>query len=119
MRTLAIPRSPLRACPSAARVARLDQGGFQNPVAAAEHRRENREKRASCLSPRRVVCARRVRRAPIFPRSAGRGRRLRGALSFGRFSLGKQRKATCRGSATHKQLLIVREADSIEATLIT
>jgi hypothetical protein len=76
LRTLAIPRSPLRACPSAARGARLDQGGLKNPVgasrapfmhrdamrwrfsdpvAAAEHRRRNREKRASCLSPRRVV----------------------------------------------------------------
>ena len=51
----------------------------QVPVAAAEHRSR----------PRRA-------------RSAGGSRRLRGALSFGRFSLGKQRKVTCRRSATHK-----------------
>jgi len=28
---------------------------FHPPVAAAEHHKENREQRASCLSPRRVV----------------------------------------------------------------
>src|SRR3989344_7047948 len=36
---------------------------FRVPVAAAEHRRENREQRASCLSPRRVFGARRVEAA--------------------------------------------------------
>jgi len=52
-------------------------------------------------SPRRVFCARRVRRAPRRARSAGSSRRLRGVISFGDFSLDKQRKVTCRGSATH------------------
>jgi hypothetical protein len=35
-RTLAIPRSPLRACASATRGARLDQGGLKNQLAPDE-----------------------------------------------------------------------------------
>jgi hypothetical protein len=48
---------------------------------------------------------------PIFVRSAGnprrflRGRSDGGVLSFGDFSLDRQRKATCRGSTTHKYKL--------------
>jgi hypothetical protein len=82
----------------------LTKGGFQNPVAAAEHRRENREKRASCLSPRRVFCARRVRRAPIFPRSAGRRRRLRGVLSLVPFAPGKIVFARAKTNSTGSNL---------------
>jgi hypothetical protein len=58
-------------------------------------------------SPRRVVCARRVRFAPGRARSAGdravcARRSDRGGLFFGDFLLAGQKKVTCRGSATHK-----------------
>src|SRR3989344_7662458 len=65
---------------------------FEAPVAAAEHRSQNREKGASGFWPPRGVGARRVRRAPILARSARGSRRLRGGGSFGGFSFGKQRK---------------------------
>ena len=67
-------------------------GVLKTPSAAAEHRSRNREKRASCLSPWRVVCARRVRRAPISARSAGRCRRLRVSFSLVTFSWTRKRK---------------------------
>ena len=41
-------------------------------------------------------------RAPGGARNGGSSRALRGVFSFGDFSLDKQRKVTCRGSATHK-----------------
>jgi len=78
-------------------------GVFELPVAAAEHRSRNRGIREPSDRARGALfSARRVRRAPIPARRAGGSRRLRGVFSFGDFSLDKQRKVTCRGSATHK-----------------
>jgi len=58
--------------------------------------------RAPCSSPRRVVRARRVGvRAGTGEKRRGYSRHP-GCVSFGYFSLHKQRKVTCRGSATHK-----------------
>jgi len=53
----------------------------------------------------RVLCGRRVGERPRGRGTQGRGRALRGVFSFGDFSLDKQRKVTCRGSATHKYIL--------------
>ena len=45
-------------------------------------------------------------------RTRGEDRAIRVRLSFGNFSLAKQRKVTCRGSATHKYLLSAAEGGS-------
>ena len=61
-------------------------GFFNIPVAAAEHRSRNRECRETFDRARGALySARRVRRAPVPARSAGRFRWLRGAFSFGDF----------------------------------
>jgi hypothetical protein len=71
------------------------QDVFLNPpYGAPEHRSRNREKRASCLSPRRVFCARRVEASADSGEKYREKSRHPGALSFGYFSLGKQRKVT-------------------------
>src|SRR3990167_4241673 len=58
-------------------------GFFNIPVAAAEHRSRNRECRETFDRARGALySARRVRRAPVPARSAGRFRWLRGAFSF-------------------------------------
>jgi hypothetical protein len=58
--------------------------------------------------------AERVRRGSARPGHEGGSRALRGVVSFGDFSLDKQRKVTCRGSATHKLHLIVATGDSTQ-----
>jgi hypothetical protein len=75
---------------------------FSNPRSCRRASQGKSGAASLVFEPRRVVGARRVRRAPIFPRSAGSLRRLRGVLLFGDFLLDKQEKVTCRGSATHK-----------------
>ncbi len=58
--------------------------------------------RAPCLSPSRVVCGWRVGARAEAGEKRRRFSRHPGCVSFGYFSLHKQRKVTCRGSATHK-----------------
>ena len=137
-------------------------GVFQLPVAAAEHRSRNREKRASCLSPRvrrsnhgspmdfhaaererrgsaRPGCMRpaswrapggarvrrsfhgspvdfhaaeRVRRGSAHPGYEGRGRAFRGVVSFGDFSLDKQRKVTQGAGAEPPAIMLLNRARS-------
>ena len=81
---------------------------FQPPSERAEHRSAPKGCRAPPVRARSAfLSARRVRRALGGASSAGdralcARRSDRGGLSFGDFSLAVQRKATCRGSATHK-----------------
>ncbi len=67
--------------------------GFSGPLRRAEQRSGRRIKKRSCLSPQGEFCASRLPRAaqgsPGTP-----GPRNRGRLSFGDFSLAKQRKVT-------------------------
>src|SRR3990172_3290643 len=56
-----------------------------------------------------------ARRGSAGPQSrgcAGDFAPFRGVLSFGDFSLDRQRKVTCRGSATHKLFFVIAEGDS-------
>src|SRR3989344_7284913 len=87
---------------------------FQDPRSARRVPQPHREYSSeSVFEPE----ARSVRpaswRAPGGARNGGRGRALRGVLSFGSFSLHEQRKGTCRGSATHKLIFVIAEGDSI------
>ena len=114
-RTLAIPRSPLRAYASATRGARLDQRGLEKTSVPWSE--------VGCSSPRSARRVPQVHRellsetvfepearslCPASWSSARWGEERRkfsrapGCVSFGYFSLHKQRKVTCRGSATHK-----------------
>ena len=65
----------------------------QLPCGCAEQRSEARNKRDACLSPQGEFATRpRFASSPGCPGAAHRGRRHQGRLSFGDFSLAKQRK---------------------------
>ena len=99
------------------------KGVVPNPVATAEHRSRNREKRASCLSPWRVVCARRVEA------SADSGEKRKGVsaapggLFFRPFLLAEQKKWTqgagaeppaisfSKSKAAFRRLLVIQDLD--------
>ena len=93
----------IRQCYSC-RYHKYNEAGF-NPVEPAEHRSVTGGSRAPVSSPRRVVCARRVRRAPGKARSggdrAGFARRAIGCASLWILSLAQTRESIpgCRGGA--------------------
>jgi len=122
VRTRGILAAPLRAYASAALGARLDQGVFKTQLTGCvgvtdrkvfsgprsarrvppPHREQSSE---PVFEPEARILRPASWRAPGGARNGGhrRSRRaLRGVISFGDFSLDKQRKVTCRGSATHK-----------------
>jgi hypothetical protein len=130
-RTLAIPRSPLRARASASLGARLDQGvlktpyqrftlsnpdsrGFRAPVAAAEHRSRNREQRAACLSPR---VRRSIHGSPVDFHAAERARR--GSARPGCIAPGElgERPAEARRAGNRAQY--ARRSDRVSFSLVT
>ena len=77
--------------------------GFKAPVwRARASQPASGYSRAPCLSPSRVVCGWRVGARAEAGEKRRRFSRHPGCVSFGYFSLHKQRKVTCRGSATHK-----------------
>jgi hypothetical protein len=71
--------------------------GSSGPLRRAEQRSGRREKKRSCLSPQGEFWASRLPRAA--QGSPRRGPRNRGRLSFGDFSLAKQRKVTALSGA--------------------
>jgi hypothetical protein len=71
--------------------------GSSGPLRRAEQRSGRRIKKRSCLSPQGEFCASRLPRAA--QGSPRRGPRNRGRLSFGSFSLAKQRKGTALSGA--------------------
>ena len=91
-------RNRERGAERAKRVLRNLAVGISSPTPSvcAEERRARRIRARDCLSRRRVRARPRLDRAPQGARSAAKGRRQQGRLSFGDFSLAKQRKVTSR-----------------------
>ena len=88
------------------------------PSVCAEERRARRIRARDCLSRRRVRARPRLDRAPQGARSAAKGRRQQGRLSFGYFSLAKQR--TSASPAGARPGLVVKGAatNSSEASTL-
>src|SRR3989344_7758088 len=98
--------------PAANRAIMFSLLGVQIPVWRARASQPESGEASLVFEPEARILRPRVRRAPIPARSARGCRRLRGVISFGDFSLDKQRKVTCRGSVTHK--LYVAEGETTE-----